>query len=123
VNRNLNSRLSNVKSNIDNRVKPWVRPEVAGMKSQLRRQDRSRGINDRNEQLLEKIYKIFTRKRPAVKGFDAYGRPHRLPEYGECSLNRRIRTQETLHINQRNQQILRKLQNVKPKVVSSEQCD
>ena len=103
TNANLNRRLSAVKSSVDNKKQVWVRPHIAGMKNQLKREERSLSINDRNEHLLEKIYKIFTRKRPSQKGFDASGRPLTLPEYGECSLNREIRTKETSEINWRNQ--------------------
>ena len=91
------------------------------MKAHLKREERSKSINDRNEDLLKKIYKIFTRKRPSEKGFDAKGRPHRVAEYGECSLNRRIRMRETSEINEKNQKILTKLQNVKAKVLTKEQ--
>ena len=76
------------------------------MKSQLKREERSKSINERNEHLLERIYKIFTRKRSTQKGFDSNGRPMRLPEYGECSLNRYVRLKDAEEINKRNYDIL-----------------
>ena len=67
----MNTRLSNVKANVDNTLKLYVSPEIAGMKTKIRKQERSRSINERNEHLLGRIYKIFTRKRSADRGFDA----------------------------------------------------
>ena len=94
----MNERLSNVKSKVDNNLQVYVSPHIAGMKSKIRKQERSRSINERNEHLLGRIYKIFTRKRSAERGFDPQGRPMRLPQYGECSLNRQIREKESIKI-------------------------
>ena len=121
-NKNLNERLSNVRSNVDNNLQLYVSPQIAGMKKKIGKQERSKSINQRNEHLLGRIYKIFTRKRSADRGFDPQGRPMRLPSYGECSLNRQIRERESIQISKANQMILSKLQKVKPKVLTNDEC-
>ena len=44
-------------------------------KSQLMKAKRSQEINNHNGLLLDRIYKIFTRDRPSIKGFDDDGKP------------------------------------------------
>ena len=83
----------------------------------------------RNEQLLGRIYKIFTvsrvwncrlslnyslyvdeqRERPPQKGFDENGRPARSAQYGYRTLNEWNRKEEACRINQTNAKILDKL--------------
>ena len=72
---------------------------------------------------MDRIFKIFTRDRPERKGFDQSGKPAVSPRYGSASLNYKIRRDKANEINQRNIQIVKKLQTIKPKVITYKQCE
>lgn len=64
-----------MKANIDNRRRQTLSKDTMKAKSQLMKAKRSQEINIHNGMLLDRIYRIFTRERPSVKGFDEEGKP------------------------------------------------
>ena len=64
-NRNLHQRLSNIKSTLDNKLVKPLKPETMKLKTQLARKVHMQKQAIRNEQLLGRIYEIFTRDRPS----------------------------------------------------------
>ena len=90
------------------------------LKEQLARRGAAENQAVRNEQLLGRIYKIFTRERPTQKGFNERGQPVKCAKYGNCTLNTSNRREEAERINRLNAMILGKLQKAKPKVLTVE---
>lgn len=69
------NRLSKVKSSIDNKLVQPLKPQTMKLKEQLARRGVMQKQAERNEHLLGRIYKIFTRDRPSQKGFNERGQP------------------------------------------------
>jgi len=61
----LNNRLVNVKSSVDNKLVKPLKQSTMKLKEQLNRRMQANKLAKRNEQLLGKIYRIFTRDRPS----------------------------------------------------------
>ena len=107
-----------MKASIDNRPTQKLDDTTLKAKSLLAKSMQKSEINNKNGILLNRIFKIFNRDRPEMKGFDLHGRPSLSPKYGNQTLNLKNRKDEAIEINKRNAQMMRKLQSVKPKVVS-----
>eukprot|EP00347_Sterkiella_histriomuscorum_P002431 403368179 len=120
-NRSLYERLGSVKSSLDNGAPQKNIHLQLRAKEKINKDIELKTINQSNEILLERMFSIFTRKRPREKGFNELGKPFNKSVYDLKTLNLNLRKQENDKIYRDNSAMLIKLQQAQPKILNKHQ--